>query len=202
MGRKRADLVICGNVVLNTLSVRSISTLLRDQICINSLSRWQFLWPRRTILCDSLRFLYAMARYVICNFSNLLFSVKRNQGMLRTVTARGRTPHPRPWSRTRSWGTHVGTMLRTSSRACAGRKESSVAWTLWMTSLSWRDSRCWASRPANHFHLGGHTAHRSFHARASKHANAGEALAAVRVSPCSLYVLEDKDMTACMAACS
>jgi hypothetical protein len=28
--------VICGNVVLNTLSARSTSTLLRDQICINS----------------------------------------------------------------------------------------------------------------------------------------------------------------------
>jgi hypothetical protein len=30
------DLVIRGNVVLNTLSARSSSTLLRDQICINS----------------------------------------------------------------------------------------------------------------------------------------------------------------------
>jgi hypothetical protein len=33
---KGADLVIRGNVVLNTLSARSTSTLLRDQICINS----------------------------------------------------------------------------------------------------------------------------------------------------------------------
>jgi hypothetical protein len=35
-GEKGADLVIRGNVVLNTLSARSTSTLLRDQICINS----------------------------------------------------------------------------------------------------------------------------------------------------------------------
>jgi hypothetical protein len=38
-GGKGADLVIRGNVVLNTLSARSTSTLLRDQICINSSSR-------------------------------------------------------------------------------------------------------------------------------------------------------------------
>jgi hypothetical protein len=35
-GGKGADLVICGNVVLNTLSACSTSMLLRDQICINS----------------------------------------------------------------------------------------------------------------------------------------------------------------------
>jgi hypothetical protein len=35
-GGKGADLVIRGNVVLNTLSARSTSTLLRDQICIKS----------------------------------------------------------------------------------------------------------------------------------------------------------------------
>jgi hypothetical protein len=41
---KGADLVIRGNVVLNTLSARSTSTLLRrDQICINSSSRRQVL---------------------------------------------------------------------------------------------------------------------------------------------------------------
>jgi hypothetical protein len=40
-GGKGADLVIRGNVVLNTLSARSTSTLLRDQICINSPSRRQ-----------------------------------------------------------------------------------------------------------------------------------------------------------------
>jgi hypothetical protein len=40
-GGKGADLVIRGNVVLNTLSARSTSTLLRDQICINSPSSWQ-----------------------------------------------------------------------------------------------------------------------------------------------------------------
>jgi hypothetical protein len=40
-GGKRADLVIRGNVVLNTLSARSTSTLLLDQICINSPSSRQ-----------------------------------------------------------------------------------------------------------------------------------------------------------------
>jgi hypothetical protein len=34
-GGKGADLVIRGNVILNTLSARSTSTLLLDQICIN-----------------------------------------------------------------------------------------------------------------------------------------------------------------------
>jgi hypothetical protein len=37
-GGKGPDLVIRGNVVLNTLSARSTSTLLLDQICINPLS--------------------------------------------------------------------------------------------------------------------------------------------------------------------
>jgi hypothetical protein len=36
MGGKGADLVIRGDVVLNTLSARSTSMLLLDQICINS----------------------------------------------------------------------------------------------------------------------------------------------------------------------
>jgi hypothetical protein len=40
-GGKGADLVIRGNVVLNTLSARSTSTLLLDQICINSPSSRQ-----------------------------------------------------------------------------------------------------------------------------------------------------------------
>jgi hypothetical protein len=40
-GEKGADLVIRGNVVLNTLSARSTSTLLRYQICINSPSSRQ-----------------------------------------------------------------------------------------------------------------------------------------------------------------
>jgi hypothetical protein len=35
--------VIRGNVVLNTLSARSTSTLLRDQICVNSPSSRQVL---------------------------------------------------------------------------------------------------------------------------------------------------------------
>jgi hypothetical protein len=42
-GGKGADLVIRANVVLNTLSGRSTSTLLWDWICINSSSRRQVL---------------------------------------------------------------------------------------------------------------------------------------------------------------
>jgi hypothetical protein len=65
-GGKGADLVIRGNVVLNTLSSRSTSTLLRDQICINSPSSRQVLRPSRTVLRDRLRFsLYTDERYVI-----------------------------------------------------------------------------------------------------------------------------------------
>jgi hypothetical protein len=55
-GGKGADLVICGDVVLNTLSARSTSTLPRDQICINSSSIRQVLRPCRTVLRDRLRF--------------------------------------------------------------------------------------------------------------------------------------------------
>jgi hypothetical protein len=61
---KEADLVIRGNVFLNTLSARSTSMLLRDQICINSSSSQQVSWPSRTVLHDSLRFfLYVIDRY-------------------------------------------------------------------------------------------------------------------------------------------
>jgi hypothetical protein len=62
-GGKGADLAIRGNVVLNTLSARSTSTLLRDRICINSSSSRQVLRPSRTVLCDMLRFfLYVIER--------------------------------------------------------------------------------------------------------------------------------------------
>jgi hypothetical protein len=64
-GGKGADLVIHGNVVLNTLSARSTSTLLRNQICIDSPSSRQVPRPSRTILRDRLRFsLYVIERYV------------------------------------------------------------------------------------------------------------------------------------------
>jgi hypothetical protein len=63
-------MVIRGNVVLNTLSARSTSMLLRDQICINSSSSRQVSWPSRTVLRDSLRFsLYARA---VCLLVDLL----------------------------------------------------------------------------------------------------------------------------------
>jgi hypothetical protein len=64
-GGNGADLVIRGNVVLNTLSARSTSTLLRNHICIDSPSSWQVPRPSRTVLRDRLRFsLYVIERYV------------------------------------------------------------------------------------------------------------------------------------------
>jgi hypothetical protein len=63
-GGKRADLVIRGNVVLNTLSARSTSTLLRDQICIHSPSSRQVLRPSRTVLRDRLRFPSSMNKEI------------------------------------------------------------------------------------------------------------------------------------------
>jgi hypothetical protein len=58
---KGADLVIRGNVVLNTLSARSTSTLLRDSISTDSPSNRQVPRPSRTVLRGSLRFsLYAL----------------------------------------------------------------------------------------------------------------------------------------------
>jgi hypothetical protein len=52
-GGKRADVVISGNIVLNTLSTRSTLALLQDQICIDSLSSWHVPQPSRTVLRDS-----------------------------------------------------------------------------------------------------------------------------------------------------
>jgi hypothetical protein len=72
-GGKGADLVIRGNVVLNTLSAGSTSTLLRDQICIDSPSSRQVPWPSRTVLRDMLRFfLYTVKRYALLSRSNVL----------------------------------------------------------------------------------------------------------------------------------
>jgi hypothetical protein len=63
-GGKGADLVIHGNVVMNTLSARSTSTLLRDRISINSPSSQQVLWSSRTVLRDSLGFLHVIEWFV------------------------------------------------------------------------------------------------------------------------------------------
>jgi hypothetical protein len=41
MEGKGADLVIRGNVIINTLLAHSTSMLLQDQICIRSPSSWQ-----------------------------------------------------------------------------------------------------------------------------------------------------------------
>jgi hypothetical protein len=72
-GGKGADLVIRGNVVLNTLSARSTSTLLRDQICIDSPSIRQVLRPSRTVLRDRLQFPYVQLSGM---FNVLLISVR------------------------------------------------------------------------------------------------------------------------------
>jgi hypothetical protein len=61
---KGADLVIRGNVVLNTLSARSTSTLLRDQICINSPSSRQVFDLAELSYATGFDFLYAIMRYV------------------------------------------------------------------------------------------------------------------------------------------
>jgi hypothetical protein len=72
------DLVIHGNVVLNTLPGRSTSTLLWDHICIDPPSSRQVSWPSRTVLRDMLRFLfYIIERYVFVSRFNLLFAVKK-----------------------------------------------------------------------------------------------------------------------------
>jgi hypothetical protein len=69
-GGKEADLVIRGNVVLNTLSARSTSKLLRDQICIDSPPCRQVSRPSRTVLRDRLRSLnhetwYEISRFIV-----------------------------------------------------------------------------------------------------------------------------------------
>jgi hypothetical protein len=96
-GGKGADLVVRGNVVLNTLSARSISTLLRDQICINSPSSRQVLRPSRTVLRDShhFRLLNQEMGYVISGL-NLWFSFQSIvSGEKSTFTALGSAA----WSR-------------------------------------------------------------------------------------------------------
>jgi hypothetical protein len=85
---KGADLVIRGNVVLNTLSARSTSTLLRDQVCINSPSNRQVLRPSRTVLRDMLRFsLYAIERYVYCFLYAIMHSLRSMRDELVIVVA-------------------------------------------------------------------------------------------------------------------
>ena len=86
-GGKGADLVICGNVVLNMLSARSTSMLLRlDQIStlyldvvaarsdLHQLSvKPAGLWHSRTLLCERLRFPYVQLSGM---FNVLLISVR------------------------------------------------------------------------------------------------------------------------------
>jgi hypothetical protein len=80
MGGKGADLVIRGNIVLNTLSARSTSTLLRDSISTDSPSNRQVSRPSRTVLRGSLRFsLYAI--WEVRNCINCSWSVYRKRGI-------------------------------------------------------------------------------------------------------------------------
>jgi hypothetical protein len=93
-GGKGADLVIRGNVVLNTLSARSTSMLLRNQICINSSSSRQVSWPSRTVLRDSLRFsLYAR---VVCLLVDLLLCTNCDSCATNCHRRSGVTPAPEP----------------------------------------------------------------------------------------------------------
>jgi hypothetical protein len=134
---KGADLVIRGNVVLNTLSARSTSTLPRDQICIDTPSSRHVPRPSRTVLRDRLRFsLYAMERYVYCSCSFVVHGlgimvddmpspswccVVRQQSCPKSAS------HFHRWMwRTRATlhlrschSTHAGTMQRASSSVCA-----------------------------------------------------------------------------------
>jgi hypothetical protein len=63
-GGNGADLVIRGNVFLNTLSARSTSTLLRDQICINSSSRRQVSGLAELSYATGFNFPYAIKQMV------------------------------------------------------------------------------------------------------------------------------------------
>ena len=66
-GGKGVDLVIRGDVVLNTLSARSTSTLLLDQICINSSSIRQVSGLAELSYATSFQFIYVIKRYVFCS---------------------------------------------------------------------------------------------------------------------------------------
>jgi hypothetical protein len=78
-GGKGADLVIRGNVVLNTLSARSTSMLLRrDQICINSSSSRQVPGLAELSYATDFDSLYAVKREVcIYSRSNVLLIEER-----------------------------------------------------------------------------------------------------------------------------
>ena len=75
-GGKGADLVIRGNVVLNTLSARSTSTLLLDQICINSPSIRQVSGLAELSYATGFDFLYVIERYVFLRKLNLLLMLR------------------------------------------------------------------------------------------------------------------------------
>jgi hypothetical protein len=61
-GEKGADLVIRGNVVLNTLSARSTSMLLCGSDLYQLFVKPAGPRPSRTVLCDRLQFLYSTER--------------------------------------------------------------------------------------------------------------------------------------------
>jgi hypothetical protein len=91
--------VIRDNVVLNTLSACSTSTLLRDQICIDSPSSWQVPRSSRTVLRDRLQFLlYAIKQYALLSRSNVWLINGKNHAT-RTASLAGSSA-PR---RRRAW---------------------------------------------------------------------------------------------------
>ena len=109
-GGNGADLVIRGNVFLNTLSARSTSTLLRDQICINSSSRRQVSGLAELSYATGFNFPYAIKQmvwnlYWICALP--LFTVKKTSTVVagawtRQARAQGAAPAVRAASATRS----------------------------------------------------------------------------------------------------
>jgi hypothetical protein len=70
------DLVIRGNVVLNTLSARSTSTLLSDRVCINSPSSQQVFGLAELSYATGFDFPLCNRLVCISNRLNLLLSLR------------------------------------------------------------------------------------------------------------------------------
>jgi hypothetical protein len=78
-GGKGADLVICGNVVLNTLSARSTSTLLLDPVCTDSSPCRQVSGLAELSYATGFQFIYVIKRYVFCSSWSVPINRKSNQ---------------------------------------------------------------------------------------------------------------------------
>jgi hypothetical protein len=117
-GGKGADLVIRGDVVLNTLSARSTSTLLWDQIYINSLSSRQV--SGLAELSYATGFNSSMPRGILlCSW---FVSINRK--------CNSHTPSPR--SEPTPWGaTYYGTSLACHRQAPTNSQEAKPLFPLW-----------------------------------------------------------------------